>query len=257
MSPTLSEFLECAMNAAWAAGQRTLAHFRTDVAVERKADDSPVTIADREAEQILRALIAEQFPAHAILGEEMGATSGDASHRWVIDPIDGTQSFIRGVPLYGVLVGLEIDQVPRVGVAYFPALGEIVGAASGAGCWLNGRKVHASATSRLAEAAIGYSDARMLEDRLGPGWRRLELATRVQRGWGDCYGHCLVATGRLDVMLDPVMNPWDCCALVPILQESGGRFTDWAGAVRIDGGDAVSTNGVLHEEVLTALRPAS
>jgi histidinol phosphatase-like enzyme (inositol monophosphatase family) len=254
MSPTLPEFLEFAMNAAWAAGQRTLAHFRTDLVVEHKADASPVTIADREAEQILRALIGEHFPGHAILGEEMGDTAGDASHRWVIDPIDGTQSFIRGVPLYGVLVGLEVEQVPSVGVSYFPALGEILGAASGAGCWLNGRKVRASTSSRLEDAAVGYSDARMLEDRLGARWRALQLATRVQRGWGDCYGHCLVATGRLDVMLDPVMNPWDCCALVPILQEAGGRFTDWTGSVRIDGGDAVSTNGRLHEEILAALR---
>jgi histidinol phosphatase-like enzyme (inositol monophosphatase family) len=254
MVGTVSELLEFAMNAAWAAGQRTLAHFRTDLRVEHKSDASPVTIADREAEQILRALIGERFPAHAILGEEMGDTGGDASHRWVIDPIDGTQSFIRGVPLYGVLVGLEIERVPRVGVAYFPALGEIVGAASGTGCWLNGRKIHVSATSRLNEAAVGYSDTRMLEDRLGARWRALQLATRVQRGWGDCYGHCLVATGRLDVMLDPVMNPWDCCALVPILQEAGGRFTDWTGVARTDGGDAVSTNGALHEELLAALK---
>src|SRR6266540_2242936 len=120
----LVSLLEFAIDAAWAAGQATLAHFQTGVAVERKADDSPVTIADRHAERILRDRIATQFPDHAVLGEEFGADERHGSHRWVLDPIDGTQSFIHGVPFYGVLVGLEIDGVPRLGVAHFPALGE-------------------------------------------------------------------------------------------------------------------------------------
>ena len=198
---------------------------------------------------MLRELIAARFPEHVVLGEEYGQDDRRSSHRWVLDPIDGTQSFIRGVPLFGVLVGLEIEGVPRVGVCHFPALKETFAAASGLGCWWNGRRAHVSATARLADAAVGYSDSRMLADRLGAGLPVLYQSVRLLRGWGDCYGHCLVASGRIDAMLDPAMNPWDCCALVPILQEAGGAFTDWTGAARIDGGDAFSTNGTLHEEL--------
>jgi histidinol-phosphatase len=250
---TLSSYLDFAINAAWAAGQSTLAHFQTGVAVEHKVDRSPVTIADRGAERLLRELIAARFPEHVVLGEEYGQDDRRSSHRWVLDPIDGTQSFIRGVPLYGVLVALEIEGVPRVGVCHFPALKETFAAASGLGCWWNGRRAHVSGTNRLSDAAVGYSDSRMLADRLGARLPVLHQSVRLLRGWGDCYGHCLVASGRLDAMLDPAMNPWDCCALVPILQEAGGAFTDWTGAPRIDGGDAFSTNGALHEELRALL----
>ena len=166
---SLSSYLDFATTAAWAAGQSTLAHFQTGVAVEHKADRSPVTIADRGAERMLRELIAARFPEHVVLGEEYGQDDRRSSHRWVLDPIDGTQSFIRGVPLFGVLVGLEIEGVPRVGVCHFPALKETFAAASGLGCWWNGRRAYVSATARLADAAVGYSDSRMLADRLGAG----------------------------------------------------------------------------------------
>jgi len=139
--------------------------------------------------------------------------------------------------------------VPRVGVCHFPALKETFAAASGLGCWWNGRRARVSLTARLGDAVVGYSDSRMLADRLGARLPLLHRSVRLLRGWGDCYGHCLVASGRLDAMLDPAMNPWDCCALVPILQEAGGAFTDWTGAPRIDGGDAFSTNGTLHDEL--------
>ena len=250
----LRAFLEFATDAAWAAGQSTLAHFQSGVEIEHKADASPVTVADRGAERLLRQLIERRFPDHAVFGEEYGHDGSRARHRWVIDPIDGTQSFIRGVPIYGVLLGLEIDGVPVVGVSHFPALNELVAAARGEGCWWNGRRARVSQTKALAEAAIGYSDSRMLAERMGAGWLELQRASRVQRGWGDCYGHCLVATGRLDVMLDAAMNPWDCCALIPILEEAGGRFTDWKGRTIVDGGDAFSSNGRLHDEVLARLR---
>ena len=252
----LAGLLEFAVDAAWEAGRSTLAHFQVGVPVERKADDSPVTIADRDGERILRARIAERFPSHAILGEEYGEAGAHERFRWVIDPIDGTKSFVSGVPLYGVLVGLEVDGVPAVGVCHFPALGETLAAATGLGCYWNGRRTHVSTVTRLEDAALGYSDARDLSDRMGAGWPALAHAVRIVRGWGDCYGHCLVASGRLDVMLDPAMNPWDCCALVPILQEAGGAFTDWTGAVRIDGGDAYSTNGALHAAVASHLARA-
>jgi histidinol phosphatase-like enzyme (inositol monophosphatase family) len=242
----LSEYLEFAVEAAWAAGRFTLGYFQSDLAVERKADDSPVTVADRGAERILRERIADRYPGHAVLGEEYGAAGAHDRYRWVIDPIDGTKSFVSGVPFYGVLVGLEIDGLPVVGVCHFPALGDTLAAAAGHGCFWNGRRARVSTTERLSDAMLGYSDTRDLSDRMGAGWPALQHAVRLVRGWGDCYGHCLVATGRLDGMLDPKMNPWDCCALVPILQEAGGAFTDWTGVARIDGGDAYSSNGRLH-----------
>jgi histidinol-phosphatase len=251
---SLATFLDFAIDAAWQAGRLTLAHYQTGVTIERKADRSAVTIADRDAERLLRRLIESRFPDHAIVGEEFGGDDRDATHRWVIDPIDGTNSFVRGVPFYGVLVALEIDRVPVVGATYFPALDEMIAAATGLGCRWNGRPARVSAVTALHEACVTYTDGRDVAARLGDRWAALQQDSALQRGWGDCYGHCLVATGRSDIHIDPKMNPWDCAPLVPILQEAGGRFTDWHGRVTIDGGDAVSTNGALHEEILRRLR---
>lgn len=238
------------MDAACQAGRLTLPYFQGGVDVERKADGSPVTVADRAAEALLRRLIEQRFPDHDIVGEEMGSSTRDSTHRWFVDPIDGTQSFVRGVPFYGVLVGLEIAGDLVVGVASFPALGELVAAAVGHGCWWNGRPARVSTTARLEEATLSFTDCADLA-RLRPGeWQRFQSATRIQRGWGDCYGHCLVATGRVDLMLDPIMNPWDCAALMPVLTEAGGTFTDWAGRRTIGGGEAISTNGALFEQAM-------
>jgi histidinol phosphatase-like enzyme (inositol monophosphatase family) len=250
---TLSTLLDFAVETAWQAGRLTLAHFQTGVAVERKADRSVVTIADRSAEQLIRRRIASRFPDHAVVGEEFGADAAPASCTWFVDPIDGTSSFVRGVPLFGVLMGLVRDGEPLVGVCYLPALEEMVAAARGLGCRWNGRVARVSDVRTLSEACVLGTDAWHVRRRLGDGWEALQRDSAMQRGWGDCYGHCLVATGRADVMLDPRMNPWDCAALVPILQEAGGRFTDWRGRAVFDGGDAVSTNGHLHDEILSRL----
>jgi histidinol-phosphatase len=250
---SLTVFLDFAQDAAWQAGRLTLAHFQTEVVVDRKGDGSPVTIADRDAERLIRRLVADRFPSHVVIGEEFGDAERDASHRWIVDPIDGTNSFIRGVPFYGVLMALEIDCEPVVGVAHFPALGETIAAAQGLGCRWNGRAARVSAVPALPDACLVYTDGREIEARLGARWQALQEQTAIQRGWGDCYGHCLVATGRADAMLDPRMHAWDCAALIPILEEAGGRFTDWRGARTIDGGDAVSSNGILHNDVLACL----
>jgi histidinol-phosphatase len=255
--PGLADFLDFAIEAAWQAGRSTLAHYQTGVRVERKPDRSDVTIADRTAEQLIRHQITARFPDHAIVGEEFGGDSTRSAHRWLIDPIDGTTTFVRGVPFYGVLIALEIEGVPEVGVTYFPALDEMVSAATGLGCRWNGRPARVSAVTSLTEATVVYTDAGNVQARLGPRWNGLIGDTAVQRGWGDCYGHALVATGRADIMLDPRMNPWDCAALIPILQEAGGRFTDWRGRAVIDGGDAISSNGALHAEVLERLTARS
>ena len=248
--------LDFAVALARQAGGFVLSHFQRELHVELKNDRSPVTVADRGTERLIRDALSSRFPTHAIVGEEFGDDHRDASYRWFVDPIDGTRSFVHGVPLFGVLLGLQVDGVMEIGVCHLPALGDTIAAARGLGCTWNGRAARVSTTSALHEASVVYSDSRLLTRRLGAGWTAFQESTALQRGWGDCYGHCLVATGRADVMLDPAMNPWDCAALVPILEESGGQFTDWRGAVRIDGGDAVSTNGHLHPETLQALAAA-
>jgi len=249
----LDEYLAFALQVALDAGRVVMDHYQTGVAVELKADQSPVTMADRGAEQRIRSAIATRYPDHAVVGEEYGADGRPSAFRWIVDPIDGTKSFIRGVPLFGVLVALEIDGRPEVGVCHMPALNETVAAATGLGCTWNGRTARVSQVNRLDEATLLFSDGRMLAGRLDCKWPDLSASVGLLRSWGDCYGHCLVATGRADIMIDPVMNPWDCAALLPIVSEAGGSFTDWAGEARIDGGDAVSTNTRLHEAVLAHL----
>lgn len=244
-------YLDFAKDLAWRAGRITLRYFQTGVAVETKHDASPVTVADRESERFMRDAITAAFPSHGILGEEYDDVNVGASHRWILDPIDGTQSFVCGVPLYGVLVALERDGEVIVGVAHFPGLDETYAAATGEGATWNGRAVRVSAQASLTDAVVVYTDERLFRDYGRAGaWERLRERVGVMRGWSDCYGHCLVATGRADVALEPIMNVWDNAALAPIVREAGGRFTDFDGAARIDGGSAISSNGTLHDDVL-------
>ena len=256
--------LEFATQVAHAAGQLVLVHYNTALAVESKADRSPVTIADRGAEKLLRERIEREFPSDGILGEEFGARKGTSGRRWILDPVDGTQSFIRGVPLFGVMVGLERDGEAVVGVVHFPALDETVSAARGHGCrWLRSRRRSAdpavparvSRVEKLADSMVSVTSPGGF-DAIGQtaAYERLRAAAALDRAWSDCYGHILVATGRIDVMVDPTMNVWDCAALAPILTEAGGTFTDWNGVATIHGGNAISTNGKVLPEVLAALR---
>jgi histidinol phosphatase-like enzyme (inositol monophosphatase family) len=251
--PTLRELLEVATEVAWAGGQRTLAYFNTGTAVELKTDRTPVTAADREAEAAMRRLIARVYPDHAVLGEEEGETAGNVPYRWIIDPLDGTRTFVRGVPLYGTLVGVEAHGQPVVGVVHLPALGETITAARGEGCTWNGRRCRVSGVTRLADALLVVTDEQSARAR-SDAYARVVAATAMQRTWADCYGYALVATGRAEIALDPVMNVWDCAALLPIIEEAGGRFTDWRGQRTIRGGEAVATNGALHESLLELLR---
>lgn len=243
--------LDFALDAAWQAGKITLEYFQTGTAVERKADASPVTLADRRAEEKLRERIQHQFPEHGILGEEFGEVPGRTPYRWILDPLDGTLSFIQGVPLYGVLVGLEYAGQAMLGVAHFPALGETVYAAKGEGCYWNGRRTQVSAVERLEEAVVLATDVRDLyEGGRGPVFETLQANTRLQRTWGDCYGHMLVATGRAEIMLDAALKIWDCTALQPILEEAGGTFTDWHGVATHTAGNGLSTNGHLFRPLM-------
>ncbi len=212
-----------------------------------------MTRFDRASEAAIRRVIRARWPEHRILGEEGGETGTDPRVRWVVDPIDGTKSFVHGVPMFSVLIGVEVDGRPVVGVIHLPALGETVEGAVGLGCRWNGRRAHVSGIGTLAEAMLLTTSVRAVEQR-GVPFRRLWEATASQRGWSDGYGYALVATGRAEVMLDAGMSPWDAAPLVPILAEAGGRFTDWKGSTTIYGGDGVGTNGRLHAAVLRLLR---
>ena len=256
MAESLKDLLGFAQEIAWQAGKITLRHFQTGIIADRKADDSPVTLADRDTEAYLRAMIGKRYPQHAILGEEEGLSgSDDAEYRWVLDPIDGTKTFIRGVPFYGVLIGLLHNNEPVAGVINMPALNELVYAANGMGCYWNGRPCQVSAASRLEDALLVGTTAFGYEAHgKGAAFARLVGATGMMRTWADCYGYVLVATGRAEICVDPLMNIWDAAPMLPILREAGGSYTDWQGNPTIDGGEGVGTNGLLLDQVLGLIR---
>ena len=255
-SPSQQELLDVATRVAWVGGRRTLGWFTTGVTVEHKPDGSPVTEADRQTEALMRRLILEVFPHHTVVGEEHGLTAGDPRYRWVLDPIDGTKAFVSGVPLYGTLVGLEVDGEPTIGAIYMPGLDELVAASRGGGCTWNGRACRVAADVALDQALLVLTDQQETEDRL-PEFGALARSARLVRTWADCYGYLLVATGRAHVAIDPAMNEWDCAALLPIIEEAGGRFTDWRGSRTTRGRDAFATNGTLHEQILEHLACAA
>lgn len=256
MPESYRRYLDFATQLAFKAGRLTLGYFQSGVCPELKPDDTPVTVADRLAEELIRGEIEKRYPSHAVVGEEFGSSDADdASHRWFIDPIDGTKSFVRGVPLYAVLIGLEIECTVGVGVAYFPALDEMLAAASGEGCWWNGRPARVSTVTSLERAVVSHGDvSNMVKYGRGPAWDRIVSATYFRAGWGDAYGHMLVATGRAELMVDPIMSPWDCAPFPPILQEAGGHFGDWDGDPTIHGGEALSVPQQLLPEVLSLIR---
>ncbi|MEB2285252.1 MAG: hypothetical protein B6D46_02445 [Polyangiaceae bacterium UTPRO1] len=253
MPNAYADELAVARRAAAEAGRFALDHFKTRLAVEAKADGSPVTIADRGAEERLRRVLGAAFPADGILGEELGRTDGASGRRWIIDPIDGTQSFIRGVPLWGVLVALEDHGECVLGVVALPALDETLWAVRGQGAFVNGAPARVAPTA-LADATVCTSDAspRHFGGRYA-GFERLLRAAARHRGWGDCYGYALVATGRAEVMLDPVLNPWDAAAVKPIVEEAGGCFCAWDGTPTIYGGAGLAMPAALRADVLAAL----
>lgn len=251
----MNELLEFSVALARGAGDLTLKYFRQAPETSTKSDGSYVTIADREAEAYLRRQIAERFPDDGVLGEEEGEQEGRSGRRWILDPIDGTFAFVHGVPLYGVLIALEIDGEPSVGVVNIPALNEIVAAAKGCGCFLNGAPARVSSVAKLEDALLLSTNFNTCARYgFGRAAELLQARARTSRTWGDCYGYVLVATGRAEVMLDPVMNLWDCAPLLPIMEEAGGTFTDWRGERTVSGGNSIATNGLLFEEVMTLIQ---
>jgi histidinol-phosphatase len=262
----LDDLLVFALDAARAAGRLVLARFGGLQAFDLKADRSPVTAADREGEEFLRRRLADHCPRDGVIGEEYGVTEGESGRRWTLDPIDGTRSYARGVPLFGVMLGLLEGDEAALGVVHLPALHETVAAARGRGCeWHRAGEApvpaRVSKISPLADALLLMTDFRRLPGPdLGRSFERVARAAHTIRTWGDCWGHVLVATGRAEAMLDPKMSPWDSVPLQPIVEEAGGRFTTVSGEAVPAGGSAVSTNGLVHDETLALLsspEPAS
>lgn len=246
--------MEALSEVARLAGTTALQHYRRDIGVETKADGSPVTVADRASESAAREWIERRFRDDGVLGEEFGATRADAPCRWLLDPIDGTKTFVRGVPLWGTLVAVAVGEKVLGGAAYFPAVDESLVAAAKAGCWWNGARCAVSEVRAIEQATVLATDERFLErpDR-GTRWRALANRAAVARSWGDCYGYLLVATGRAEAMTDPVLSPWDSAVLQPLLTEAGGVFTDWEGRATPFGGSAVATNAALAADIREAL----
>jgi histidinol phosphatase-like enzyme (inositol monophosphatase family) len=249
--PVEWELFALAVDVAREAGELTLGWFRSrDLAVDTKADGTPVTIADRAAERLVRERLAAAAPGDGVLGEEEPETASSTGRRWIVDPIDGTKAFARGVPLYTTLLALDDEHGPAVGVIVVPALGEVVAAGRGLGCWHDGEPAHVSATTTMAGAWLttsGYSH-----------WPEADLVAVRRAGcqlrtWGDGYGYALVATGRMDAMVDHTVERYDVAAMPVILAEAGGRFTSLGGAEGAQHGSGVATNGLVHDELLGLL----
>jgi myo-inositol-1(or 4)-monophosphatase len=255
--------LQFALEIASKASDLILTHYQVNgLLVESKSDESPVTIADRGAEQLMRELLAARFPQDGILGEEFDDVPSQNQYRWILDPIDGTKAFIHGVPLFGTLIGIEHQGRMVAGVCRFPALNEVVYASEGEGCWWQigtqtPQRTTVTNVSSLSQARMMFTEPNH--------WRstgrfdtivRLMDQIRIARGWGDCFGHVMVATGRAEISVDPLMSPWDIAALIPILREAGGCCTDWQGRETISGGDGVSVIPSLKAQVIDILKTA-
>lgn len=255
----LAEDLALALQLADAADAVTVSKFRTlDLHVETKPDLTPVSEADKATERTLRTLLAEHRPSDNIVGEEYGGELV-GGRQWVIDPIDSTRNYVRGVPIWGTLIALVEDQTVLVGVVSAPMLARRWWASRGSGAWLQAlqdapTRLQVSGMRELADASISFSDVQGWRD-YRPGLDRLLQATVRQRAFGDFWSHCLVAEGAVDIAAEPDLSMWDVAALIPIVEEAGGRITAMDGSPALTGGSAVTTNGLLHDKVLSVLAP--
>jgi len=250
----ISSLVEAVSDVARIAGGVANQYFGKALDVETKFDGSPVTIADRAAESAARDWITHRFPDDDVLGEEMGSIEHGGSRCWIVDPIDGTKSYVRGVPLWGTLVAVaEGDQVVA-SAAYFPALGEMLCAGAGHGCWWNGARSRVSSVAELSAATVLTTDERFAAaPAREAAWLRLARSAALSRSWGDCYGYLLVATGRAEAMLDRALAPWDAAAVCLAVSEAGGVFTNWCGQLTAFGGSGVATNASLARQVRALL----
>lgn len=252
---------ELAKQLAVEGGKSTLDFFlQNNFEVIKKSDGSPLTLADQTCEKLIRTEIEKTFPEDGIVGEEFGVKEPSNSVRWIVDPIDGTKSFISGVPLYGTMVAVEIDGQATIGACYFPGLDEAIYACLGQGAWWTRADqdpvaARVSKKSDLSDCVVVSSDDTTFgEQGSAEVWNALDDAFYFSRTWGDAYGYLLVATGRVDLMIDAELNIWDAAAVQPIIVEAGGTFSDWAGDPRIDSGNALGSNGLIHDDVLSIIK---
>ena len=267
VAPEYLELLKIALKTAELAEENILKFYQNDVGVEWKADKTPVTIADKETEEIARKFWAKETPGFGVIGEEFGIESPDAEYQWVIDPIDGTKSFIHGVPLFGTLIGLWHKNVPVASVIRLPAMKSAVWAVNGGGAFLDGHEVRASKVSLLSDALVLSGTVNTMEDKgFGEGFTKLRRSARLHRGWGDCYGYYLVAAGRAEIMVDPVVSMWDIAPFPLLMKEAGGKFSTIDGKTELfdangmptapiyEGFTSIATNGLLHDVALECLK---
>lgn len=267
VSPENLELLKIALKTAEFAEENILKFYQNDVGVEWKADKTPVTIADKGTEELARKFWAKETPSFGVIGEEFGIESPDAEYQWVIDPIDGTKSFIHGVPLFGTLIGLYHKNVPIASVIRLPAMKSAVWAVNGGGAFLDGREVRASKVSQLSDALVLSGTVNTMEDKgFGEGFTKLRRSARLHRGWGDCYGYYLVAAGRAEIMVDPVVSLWDIAPFPLLMKEAGGKFSTIDGKTELfdvngkptapiyEGFTSIATNGLLHDVALDCLK---
>jgi histidinol-phosphatase len=249
------ELLDQAINFAKSGGNHTLKYFRKGLEVIRKNDNSPVTIADKEAEWLIREQILSKYPDHGIIGEEHGIVNPNARIQWILDPIDGTISFIHGIPLYTTLIGVLVDGVPVVGVIYAPAMEEMCAGSSETGTFLNGVTVRVRDCNDLSDATLITTDRKNIRKYgFEPAINELSRLVQVDRTWGDAYGHMMVATGRADVMFDPILNIWDAAALMPVLEGAGGEFVDVNGIADINSGNGLSVVPGIKQATLNIIQ---
>lgn len=252
--------LHFALDASTRAEQLVLSYYMdSSLHVDVKSDMSPVTAADRGAEELLRKEILNAYPDDAVLGEEFGETPGKSGYRWILDPIDGTKSFVHGTPLFGMLIGLQYLGENVAGICRLPAVQEVIYAWRGGGAWWQrgGRgpvAARVSSETQLSQSLFCYTAVEGFQQ-----IKRMDVLEtlgqncRISRGWGDCYGHMLVATGRAEMMVDPLLAEWDACALIPIVEEAGGVFMDWSGISTAVGGNGVSVTPALKQELMNVL----
>jgi len=244
--------LEEATEIAEGAAQVALSYFRKSaLLIEVKKDLSPVTIADRKTEQRIREELEKRFPEHGIIGEELGSKTEDAEFVWTIDPIDGTRSFVRGIPLFGTLLGLLCKGEPVLGVMVLPALDETYMAAKDQGAYCNGQRLHVSTTTKLETAVIACGDICVFEQ-AGKKTYHSNLVEQAElvRGYSDCFGHSLVIRGAVDAMIDPIVSPWDIIPVACLIREAGGEYFDFEGENTVRGSSFISCAPGLRKPLL-------
>lgn len=226
-------------------------HFQTQMHIEIKSDNSPVTIADKGAEEVIRKIIEKETPDYGIIGEEFGGQIGLSKREWVIDPIDGTKSFIHGVPLFGTLLTLLEESNPIVAVLALPALDQVMYAVKDGGCFLNEERCFVSRVKSIDKSLVLTTSSNDMEQYgYEESWKKLRGSVRLSRNWGDCYGYFLVASGRAEVMIDPVLCIWDIAPMPLIIGEAGGKCTSIKGESNTDKKNAIASNGIFHDQIL-------